>query len=387
MTKSLLLSSVLCLAFLPLRVDAQGCVAIRHFSSGHGDGLQGSIMNPGDITLRSNYRYFESFRHFRGTHEEPDRLVENTEVVNHSHALDLSLTYAISHRMYATFTLPFVLNSRSSLYEHGRDERNSTFSRGLADMRMGVGYWLLNPASHGRMNAALGVGLKVPTGNQNASDIFYNVGADGHPEVRPVDQSIQPGDGGFGLTVDFQVFHYLTEDLSWYGSGFYLFSPQETNGVRTFRETLSPILENEAVMSITDQFSVRGGLSYSTPLEGMGASLGLQYEGVPVSDVLGGNDGFRRPGHVLAIEPGLSYMVNNVGLNLSVPIAVVRNRTQSLTDMETEQLTGNPRHGDAAFADYLISAGISYRIPNNPGPRIQSYDPDRVIEMDSENSH
>ncbi|MDX1439897.1 MAG: hypothetical protein R3284_08350 [Rubricoccaceae bacterium] len=367
----------------PLNVDAQGCVAIRHFSSANADGLNGVMMSPGDITLRSSYRYFKSFRHFRGSEEEPDRVVNNTEVINHTHALDLSLTYAITHQMYATFTLPFVVNSRSSLYEHGRDERNTTFSRGLADARVGLGYWLLNPETHSNVNVALGLGVKVPTGNQNATDIFYNVGVEGHPEVRPVDQSIQPGDGGFGFTADFQGFVRLTDNLSAYGSGFYLFSPRETNGVHTFRETLSPILENESIMSVTDQYSFRAGGAYALPIEGVSLSLGAQYEGVPVEDLIGGSEGFRRPGSVFAVEPGISYMAEDVSLNFSVPIAMYRNRPQSITDMEIQQMTGNPRNGDAAFADYLISAGISYRIRGRRPPVVESYDPDRVIELDS----
>jgi hypothetical protein len=49
----------------------------------------------------------------------------------------------------------------------------------------------------------------------------------------------------------------------------------------------------------------------------------------------------------------------------SVPLAIRRERPQSITDKETEQITGNPRNGDAAFADYVINAGITYRFSNN----------------------
>lgn len=328
--------------------------------------MSAAIMNPGDLTIGTSYRYFKSFRHFSGREEHPDRVANNTEVINYAHALDLNVSYALSGRTYAIVTLPFVLNERSSLYEHGRNERHTSFSRGIADVRVGMGYWLLNPAAHANFNAAVGLGLKLPTGNYNATDIFYNVGVEGRPETRPVDQSIQPGDGGFGLTFDFQVYHQLTSALSWYGNGFYLVNPRETNGVRTFRETLSPILANESIMAVPDQFAVRAGFNYALPVEGAGASVGVRYEGVPVKDLVGGNGGFRRPGSVFSVEPGLSYMVNNLTLNLSAPIALIRERPQSVTDMETERLTGNPRRGDAAFADYLINVGISYRLNRQP---------------------
>ncbi|WP_010519866.1 hypothetical protein [Croceivirga radicis] len=355
-------------------INAQGCVAIRHFSSCVGNALENNLLGPGDIQIGSNYRYFKSFRHFRGTEEEADRVANETEVVNNSHAWDFFITYGITDRLYASATLPFVINTRSSLYEHGRNERNTTFSRGLADVRLGVGYWVFNPTNNPNGNLALGLGIKLPTGNYNASDIFYNVGPEGSPQVRPVDQSIQPGDGGFGITLDFQLYKKIITDFYLYAGGFYLINPRETNGTRTFRETLSPILENEAIMAVPDQFSSRLGLSYAiSPL--FSTSLGARFEGVPVKDLMGGNKGFRRPGNVLSLDPGLAYMANNLSINLNVPIALRRDRPQSVTDLETQMATGNPRNGDAAFADYAINLGITFRLPNkkeNSTPDVQS---------------
>ncbi|OQD41624.1 protein involved in meta-pathway of phenol degradation [Croceivirga radicis] len=344
-------------------INAQGCVAIRHFSSCVGNALENNLLGPGDIQIGSNYRYFKSFRHFRGTEEEADRVANETEVVNNAHAWDFFITYGITDRLYASATLPFVINTRSSLYEHGRNERNTTFSRGLADVRLGVGYWVFNPANNPNGNLALGLGVKLPTGNYNASDIFYNVGPEGSPQVRPVDQSIQPGDGGFGITLDFQLYKKIFTDFYLYAGGFYLINPRETNGTRTLRETLSPILENEAIMAVPDQFSSRLGLSYAiSPL--FSTSLGARFEGIPVKDLMGGNKGFRRPGNVLSLDPGLAYMANNLSINLNVPIALRRDRPQSVTDLETQMATGNPRNGDAAFADYAINLGITFRLPN-----------------------
>jgi hypothetical protein len=344
------------------QLGAQGCVAIRHFSSCSGNALETNLLRPGDWQVGANYRYFKSFRHFRGTHEEPDRVSNNTEVINYSHGLDLTFTYGISNQLFATATLPYVYNERSSLYEHGRNERNTTFSRGMADARVALGYWLFSPEKAMNGNLALGLGVKIPTGNYNATDIFYNVGPEGSPQVRPVDQSIQPGDGGFGVTLDFQAYQKVVKSLFFYAGGFYLINPRETNGIRTFRETLNPILQNESIMSVPDQYSVRAGFNYSLFNHTTGISLGARYEGVPVEDLIGGSSGFRRPGSVASIEPGISYMKNNISLNASVPIALYRNRPQSVTDLETELATGQPRAGDAAFADYLVNVGIVYRI-------------------------
>ena len=39
-----------------------------------------------------------------------------------------------------------------------------------------------------------------------------------------------------------------------------------------------------------------------------------------------------------------------------------RIRNQSVTDKQIENASGIARNGDAAFADYLISFGITYRL-------------------------
>ncbi|MET6991920.1 hypothetical protein [Sediminicola arcticus] len=54
-------------------------------------------------------------------------------------------------------------------------------------------------------------------------------------------------------------------------------------------------------------------------------------------------------------------MKNNFTLTLNLPFALRREGPQSVTDRQTEIATGQPRSGDAAFADYLINLGISYR--------------------------
>ncbi len=342
-------------------VQAQGCVAIRQFS---GVGLshnQGEMLQKGDWNFTTNYRYFRSFRHFKGTHEEPDRVANNTEVINYSHSLDFNISYAFSDRLYGIASLPFVNNERSSLYEHGRTERHMSYSQGIADMRVGAGYWLLSGEKAAKGNIAVGASIKLPTGNYNAKSTFYNVGPEVSAEIRPVDQSIQPGDGGVGLIIDSQGLRFMNHGWVLFYDGFYLINPRETNGTRTFRETLSPILSNESIMAVPDQFAFRTGLFKSLFIHGLGVSLGGRVEGVPIRDLIGGNEGFRRPGYVISVEPGISYMINNVTLNVNVPVALHRNRTRSVTDIAATT-PDRYRHGDAAFADYLINVGLSWRI-------------------------
>ncbi len=341
----------------------QGCVSIRNFGSSS-ENFSQQNRNKGDIELGVNYRYFRSFRHFKGTEENPDRIANETEVINNSNNWEYTFSYWLDKNNSLVIGVPTQINTRSSLYEHGRSERNLTASRGLGDMRIGLQHWMKNK-SEKKWNQSIGFFLKLPTGDFKATDIFYNVGVNGSPEVRPVDQSIQLGDGGFGFILTTQFIYELSENIFFSGNGFYLSNPRETNGTRTFRETLNSILNNERIMSVPDQFSTRVSVNFL--LNGHRSMyLGLRYEGVTIKDLIGGSSGFRRPGNILSLEPGFSYMINNLGFNLSVPMAVRRNRPQSVTDLETQNITGKFRNGDAAFADYLINFGVQYSFKKKP---------------------
>jgi hypothetical protein len=359
MKKNILISTLMILFITSNALNSfgQGCVAIRQFS-GIGNAVgQGNILEKGEWNFNTNYRYFRSFRHFRGTHEEPARVENNTEVINWTHGMDFNISYAFSERIFGLVSVPFAYNERSSLYEHGRTERHSTFSGGLTDIIVGGGYWIFSGEKAKSGNMALGGGIKIPTGKYGSTSTFFNVGPEGGPEVRPVDQSIQLGDGGWGFMVNGQGIWNLGKTTFLYYDGFYLFNPRNTNGVQTYRRR-----ESEAIMSVPDQFAFRAGLFKPVGgLHGLGLSLGGRVEGVPVQDLFGQSEGFRRPGYIISIEPGASYMIGNFTATLNVPIALIRNRTRSLTDI-AESTPDNFVHGDAAFADYLLNVGLAWRI-------------------------
>jgi len=363
---------------------AQGCVAIKHYGACNANSFTNAELMGEGWSLGVSYLYFKSDRHFRGDHEEPDRQLNNTEVINHAHTSNLDVFYNANARLGFGLSLPMVFYTRSSLYEHGlvdgeyiKRERQQTGAQGLGDIRLRVNYWLSNPAL-ATSNLNLGFGIKLPTGDYRAADVFFNVGADGGWEVRPVDQSIQPGDGGIGFTLEMQGYSQLAANTWLFADGFYLINPRNTNGTRTFRETLVPVLlDNEAIMSVPDQYYARLGVSqnglFGTRLN---ALLAGRIEGIPVRDALGKSLGFRRPGYVLSVEPGLNLMAGRHNISFSVPIALRRNRLQSLTDKETEELTGNPRHGDAAFADYSINFTYQIRIGKTGNNKMDIFNED-----------
>ncbi len=354
---------ILIVSILPTKMDAQGCVAIRGFSSCSGSVGNSAFLMKGDVLIGANYRYFKSFRHFRGDHEETERVENGTEVINKSNFVDLSLTYGFSERLFGNIALPLVFHHRTSMYEHGGNppnglgERHATTSSGISDIRLGAGYWLFDHHKHHKFNYAVGLGVKLPTGKYDYTDTFYNQGSERDQDIEAVvDQSIQPGDGGFGITLDIQGFHALSKSLMISTNLFYMSNPQTTNGVLT--------RNGSEEFSCPDQFAARIGLNYLT--SGFAAYLGGRVEGVPSSDLIGSSAGYRRPGYAISVEPGISYSVNNLLFSINLPLAVYRNRIQSYSDKQRTAETGVYRIGDAAFANYLFNFNVSYRFNGKP---------------------
>ena len=374
-----------CFAVFSLQnLSAQGCVAVRGFGGCGVAGGSGLALAPGQWQVGTNYRYFKSFRHFKGDEEQFDRLVKQTQVINHSNTLDLSASMGLTLRTQLNVSLPVSYTDRSSYYEHGGQTttfpgaRKTSTSAGIGDARIGISSWLWNPVSHTKSNLMLGVGLKLPTGNWNVQDSFYNVlvtdpvsGTSSRQTVyRPVDQSIQLGDGGLGLSLELQGFWEMAEGLFAYGNAFYILNPRGVNGTMTNRRAsimvpgnpVAQVFTNEYMCSVADQYAARLGFLSQSQLHGLSFSWGVRLEGVPVRDLVGESYGFRRPGYTIAAEPGVTCMKGKTTINFNMPIAMYRIRKQSVTDKEVQDATGVARNGDAAFADYLISLGVTYRL-------------------------
>jgi hypothetical protein len=356
---------IFCGAFLCAAIEsnAQGCVAVRSFSGSSGIIGSEAFLPKGEFLAGSNFRYFRSYKHFGGKEEHTYRVEQGTEVINDSYFLDLSLTYGITDRLFGTFTLPMVYHERSSMYEHGGNppnglgDRHKTYAQGLGDIRFNFGYWVLNPHKHMNGNFSLGLGIKLPTGDFGAKDTFYNQGPERNQTLElTVDQSIQPGDGGLGVTFDFQGYRMLSHSLMLNGTLYYLANPRETNG--------ESARNGGTEFSVPDQYAARVGVTYITSVPGLSVYLGARHECIPVYDLIGGSDGFRRPGYIISAEPGINYSWKKFALNVNVPIAMERNRTQSYLDKKNST-PDNRRHGDAAFADYLINVGFAWRLAKN----------------------
>src|ERR1700760_905474 len=150
------------------------------------------------------------------------------------------------------------------------------------------------------------------------------------------------------MVADFQAYKAVKR-VTLYASGSYLSNPRETNGVPTGRSRPS-----EAIMSLADQYAYRGGAVMPFPkTNSLVWSFGIRGEGVPSKDLIGGSEGFRRPGYIISVDPGLIYTKGKNRWTFNLPVPFIRNRTRSVPDL------WDNAHGDAAFADYTILVGYT----------------------------
>ena len=354
---------------------AQGCVAVRGAGMlqhpAEGSAAATTNLAGGDWVASVANRYLHSSRHFVGDVEQKQRQLAGNQIINSQDFIDVGLQYAITPRWSVGLTLPFSFSERSQLAPANYNRiRYHTESGGVGDARLTGYVWLWDPRRRPKGNIQLGLGLKAPSGDDGVSDTFLTANG---PVNHPVDQSIQLGDGGWGVSLELNAYREILPRTELFLQAFYLANPRNVNDTLTWRDnsgttpgavTATPDNASyyEHFMSVPDQYFTRGGLGYRLiPQWGLSLNLAGRLEGVPVRDLFGGSDGFRRPGFIVSIEPGLEIMKGRYTFNVSLPLAVYRNRERSVADQRAAAVKGSDVHGDAAFADYVTTASFSVR--------------------------
>lgn len=323
-----------------------------------------NYLEPGQWLLSASARGLRSNDHYNGVEEQVQRHVIHNYVVNEQYLLDLSATYIVSRRTSVTLAVPIVQASWSiPLPANPTGTRSEQNGRGIGDISAAARFWLGSPEKHPRGNIALGLGVKAPTGDHRATDSYPDL-TGGNLADKPVDQSIQPGDGGWGALFDVQGFKRIGT-MMFYGSGAYLASPRNENGTPSIISGLgvasNPALYDKVINSVPDQYLLRAGASFALGKGGWSGSLGLRMEGVPRYDLFGASNGFRRPGYEVFVEPSAYFARGPWTWSLSVPIGIQRNRVN-------DPNTG--LDGDATFPDYIVLTGFTYRL-GGPAPAAQ----------------
>jgi len=264
------------------------------FSSSGSSGF----LDPHRWQMSINYRFFNSHRHFIGKKDQDERNEFGTEVRNIVHIVDYSITYSASPRLNFTLSLPFQYTRRAQPGLIIRDSKGIlratpgipdrvSNADGLGDISFTGRYWLLKGGNERRQNVAIGLGIKLPTGDASSTnDVLV-----GGKRIKNVvnDQSIQAGDGGTGLIMEVQGYKGVGP-VTFYASATYLSNPKEKKTMRTFTspDLTPPALAaqtGEKFLSIGDQYSIRIGgivpLPHLKIFRGMAISMGLRDEGQP----------------------------------------------------------------------------------------------------------
>jgi len=314
-------------------------------------------MDSGSWVAGVSHRWQYSDRHFVGDDEQKYRQKENSQIINDINIVDINVGYQVSKRFAVNLSIPFSFARRRGNIED--ESRTNQFGNelvighywteadGLGDIKLLGTAWILNPETHPKGNVSFGLGVKFPTGEKDAEDVriadYDETTGDLIAEIRPVDNSIQPGDGAWGFITDLYGFIVPVENLTLFASGTYIFEPETTADVSA---------GSGRVWSVTDSYLFRAGFGYTfLPDYGLTFTLNARLEGTPSQDVFGHDAGRRRPGYAISIEPGLVFVKNGWFASFSAPVALYRNRE--------ENFEGDT--GDAAFADFMTLFSVGKR--------------------------
>jgi hypothetical protein len=334
---------------LTIYAFTQGCVAIRNVAGISPDLLFKNLQPNDKLIINVTNRYFEASSTYKG-----DEFITDTLVTNKIYTLNISALRLLNNGWSLALSVPISANSRNNGGDHkglGTLPRYTTRSFGLGDIRFTVYKWLLDPAANKKGNIQAGLGVKLPTGDFRYQDYFYR--KDDSTVLAPVDQAIQLGDGGTGITTELSAFYSLNRTISLFVHGFYLMNPREQNGVSNLKgrnATAVEIKNNTTVMSVPDQYSFRGGANIQYQKIVFTASL--RYEKVPVKDLIGGNKGFRRAASISSIETGATYKMKEMLVFANIGVPFKRNIVQNTENNMTP----------AGFADCVAYFGIQFKL-------------------------
>ena len=348
-----------------IKSSAQGCVVAHSVGGVGGPDSDGGYLGAGHWQINFDYRHLYSFRHYVGSVEQVYRTEGKSNVRNRVNLFNAALTYQITPRFSVVGDVPFEFASRRAFIAahsiNGAPADTLVFDYGLSGVGdisfVGQG-WLWNPKSNPKHNIQIGIGVQMPTGRDNIQNNFAET--PGQPATNSTaDYSIQPGIGVWAIPFSVESFQAVTPSLQAHFNGSYLTTPDETNGVANASPSGFPApAPQNAKVSAADEYLLQAGFAYMVAkVKGLTVTAGLRKEGVPAHDLIGGNEGFRRPGYAVSFEPGVVYSMKNGHdvFTANIDRALYRNRIASVPDMQLGA------HGDAAFADWLWLGSFQHR--------------------------
>ena len=317
---------------------------------------------PGSWQVSVTSRNLVSNDHYNGKEEQIQRQTVASFVTNRQNLLDLAVSRVVTKRLSLSVGVPFVnstwaLRDPASPFPGPRIEIPQK-GRGIGDISVSSRLWVFDPDTHPDWNVAAGAGLKMPTGNSQFQSKFIDR-VTRVEALRYVDQSVQPGDGGWGLMMEATVFKRVKRAFL-FGSGSYLANPRDTNDTPSVIAVLGlPTATGQfaglGVNSVPDQYFARVGGAIPV-WKGFAAALTWRVEGLKRYDLFGDSHGWRRPGLEMFWEPGISYSRGPHTFSFNVPIGYYYNR-------HPNPYTDTP--GDATFPRHIFLTSYALRLGGN----------------------
>jgi len=304
-------------------------------------------MKQGEWEITTSFLRYYSDKHFIG---ESRNFAINAfnGPINIRNQFNFDVTYAFSPRWNLSLDVPVQFQT----YDLHRVVPASgstlpvpvnTGANGLGDITLRAGSWLLSD-EHTKGNIFISLGLEFPTGDTDATSPVYG-------RQVPVDISVQPGNGAWGIIPTVQGFRTFRR-FSVYGLATYLINPRNTTGTQAFFSALS----NPAttmVNSSTDQYLAVVGAAFPLPRRArwVTPTLTYRFSGVSVQDLIGASDGFRRPANLQYIAPGMDVNLHGQTISLTVPIVTYIN-------VKPHIVNGVNQNTDSTVPGYMFT--ISY---------------------------
>ena len=256
--------------------------------------------------------------------------------------MDVTARYVVNPRVSVSATLPIVNNNFSMLYPPngpGMGVRHGAYANGIGDLSLFTQRLLLKPADHPFENVAVGIGMKIPTGMWNMQSDLPNLTGTGFMRRPIYPPAIMPGDGGTGIIFGINGYKNIRTTFlrgqTIFGSASYLCNPRDTNGtnsiVSSFGVPLAPQFLGELTNSVTDSYNGQLGMSIKLPglndspkLRNLRGRIAFNIEGIPNHDLFGKSGGYRQPGYIMSVAPGITYAYKRNLFIAEVPIVFNR---------------------------------------------------------------
>lgn len=186
-------------------------------------------MQPHQFQITIGERHQFSYQHYVGDVYQEYRAQDRTQVENRINLVTMNLTYQVTPRVSVEWDMPWLFSSRKQ--QSSPIKYNSS---GAGDTIVAVNSWLWNPDHTTKGNVEFGLGLYMPTGNDDVTNtIDTNTSGVGpaQKETVPVDYSVQPGSGGWGGVLQWVGYRAVGHSFTVYTDGDYIAMKGGTNGI------------------------------------------------------------------------------------------------------------------------------------------------------------